>query len=69
MIANYSETERDLYLPKGTWISYHTGEFYKSTGREIREIKIFLLTKNDIFRLPLLVKSSQCQPYRLMIRP
>ncbi|HAZ11957.1 MAG TPA: glycoside hydrolase family 31 [Bdellovibrionales bacterium] len=63
MVANYHETERNLYLPKGTWINYYTGEFQRSSGGEIRDLPAY---QNDTFRIPLFVKAGAIVPTMLV---
>ncbi|MBI2522027.1 MAG: DUF5110 domain-containing protein [Bdellovibrio sp.] len=63
MVANYYETERGVYLPKGTWINYYTGEFHRSTGGEIKDVPIY---QNDNFRLPLFIKAGAIVPTMLV---
>jgi alpha-glucosidase len=31
-VAKYGQPVRQVYLPAGTWVDYHTGEWYESEG-------------------------------------
>jgi alpha-glucosidase (family GH31 glycosyl hydrolase) len=59
MVASYGETQRDVYLPVGKWVNYHTGDFYQSNGETVNNIPAF---QNDLFRLPIFVKESAIIP-------
>ena len=48
--ARYGETETDVYLPPGTWVNYHTGEWIDSHGEWLRDVPLFVAGR---YTLPL----------------
>ena len=36
ILARYGQIERDVYLPRGTWIDFHTGDWRDSAGEWLR---------------------------------
>jgi len=59
MVARYGETMRDVYLPKGEWMNWHTHEIYHSRGENFRDIEV---VENGIFRIPLFVRKGAIIP-------
>ncbi len=59
VVAKHGETERDVYLPKGTWYDWHTNEKIKSTGVWIPNVPEY---RNGIFRLPLYAREGALIP-------
>ncbi len=53
------ETERDVYLPRGTWINYHTNESFSSGGEWLRAVP---LRVDGVFTLPLFARSGAIIP-------
>ncbi len=53
------QTERDVYLPRGTWIDYHTNESFSSAGEWLRNVP---LRMNGVFTLPLFARSGAIIP-------
>jgi len=50
IVAKHGEIERDVYLPEGTWIDWHTNRRINSEGVWIPNIPEY---RNGIFKLPL----------------
>ena len=48
--ARYNETETDVYLPSGSWVNYHTGEWIDSMGEWLQHVPLFV---EDRYTLPL----------------
>lgn len=59
IVAGYGETERDVYLPAGTWVNYHTNEIYQSSGEWFASIPTSLDGK---FKLPLFARGGAIIP-------
>jgi len=59
VVANYGELARPIYLPKGRWYDYHTGELYNSAGEWSKPIKT---VHDGIFRLPLFARAGAIIP-------
>ena len=53
------QTARDVYLPRGTWIDYHTNEWFSSHGEWVRGMP---LRVNGVFTLPLFARSGAIIP-------
>jgi alpha-glucosidase len=51
--------ERDVYLPRGTWVDYHTGEWLVSTGEWLASVP---LHAGGVFRLPLFARAGAIVP-------
>lgn len=63
IIAKHGEVERDVYLPKGTWIDYYTNKRINSVGQWITDVPVF---RNNIFRLPLYAREGAIIPLMLV---
>src|SRR5262249_56625624 len=37
-VSTYGKTARDVYLPAGTWIDFHTNACLRSTGEWVRDV-------------------------------
>ncbi|GAB4369732.1 MAG: hypothetical protein Kow00121_09870 [Elainellaceae cyanobacterium] len=59
VVARHGEYERDLYLPVGTWVNYHTDEWVTSTGEVVEDLPVY---REGIFRLPAFVRSGAILP-------
>lgn len=57
--ARHGEYERDLYLPAGRWINYHTNEWVSSTGQTINNLPTY---RDGIFRLPAFARAGAILP-------
>jgi alpha-glucosidase len=59
IVAAYDEKERQVYLPAGDWINYHTNEWFHSSGEWFGPFPTRL---NGIFRLPLFARGGAILP-------
>ncbi|MBN2443009.1 MAG: DUF5110 domain-containing protein [Spirochaetales bacterium] len=64
IVADINEKQRNVYLPAGTWINYHTNQRYTSAGAFINDIPVYGKDKNNdnIFRLPVFVRAGAILP-------
>jgi len=53
------QTVRDVYLPRGTWVNYHTNEWLSSKGDWVRTVP---LRVNGLFQLPLFARAGAIIP-------
>ncbi|MGB3532576.1 MAG: TIM-barrel domain-containing protein [Microcoleaceae cyanobacterium] len=65
VVAQHGEYERDVYLPTGEWINYHSNETAKSEGEWVKNIPIY---RNSILRLPTFVKAGSILPLMVVER-
>lgn len=59
IVAGESERQRDIYLPAGTWINYHTNERIHSAGQWIQDVPVY---EDGVFRLPTYVRADAILP-------
>jgi alpha-glucosidase len=59
IVAAYGEKERQVYLPAGDWINYHTNQWFHSSGEWFGP---FPTQINGIFRLPLFARAGAILP-------
>ncbi|MGB3405342.1 MAG: TIM-barrel domain-containing protein [Microcoleaceae cyanobacterium] len=59
VVAQHGEYQRDIYLPAGKWMNYHSNETYNSEGEWIKNIPVY---RNGILRLPTFVKAGSILP-------
>ena len=59
MIGRYGETQRNVYLPSGEWVNFHTNDIYKSSGKYVKNIQAW---HSGVFHIPLFVKSGAIIP-------
>jgi alpha-glucosidase len=59
IVAAHGETMRDVYLPAGTWINYHSREFVVSTNQWIRNLPEYTSGK---FKLPVFARAGAILP-------
>lgn len=59
IVAKLGETQRDIYLPAGDWIDYHTNQWIHSTGQTISGEAEWV---NGLFRLPTFVRAGALIP-------
>jgi alpha-glucosidase len=59
IVARHGETKRDVYLPAGTWINYHTNEWFRSSGEWLRNVPVHI---NGRFKLPLFARAGAIIP-------
>jgi alpha-glucosidase (family GH31 glycosyl hydrolase) len=58
-VAKPGEYARDVYLPKGTWVNYHTNEWLVSKGETIKDVPVY---REGVFRLPVFVRAGTILP-------
>ncbi|HWO13898.1 MAG TPA: TIM-barrel domain-containing protein [Polyangiaceae bacterium] len=59
-VARHGEYERNVYLPAGSWVNYHTNEwFHGAAGREIANLPAY---RDGLFRLPVFVRAGALLP-------
>lgn len=59
IVAGHGEYMRNVYLPKGTWVNYHSNEWFVSGGQEIKDVPVYL---EGILRLPAFVRAGAIIP-------
>ncbi|HEY9865421.1 MAG TPA: TIM-barrel domain-containing protein, partial [Candidatus Obscuribacterales bacterium] len=59
MVANHGEYQRDMYLPAGKWVNYHSNEWFNSSGETLKNVPVY---RNGILRLPTFVRSGAIIP-------
>lgn len=59
VVAGEDERQRDIYLPDGDWINYHTNELYNSTGEWFDDVSLWI---NGEFRLPAFARAGAILP-------
>jgi alpha-glucosidase len=59
IVAKYGEYERDVYLPAGKWINYHTNEWLRSTGQVVEDVPVY---REGILRLPVFARAGAILP-------
>ncbi|MBN2528825.1 MAG: DUF5110 domain-containing protein [Deltaproteobacteria bacterium] len=57
--AGYGEYDRDVYLPQGKWVNYHTNEWVDSSGEWYANIPEY---RSGFFRLPAFVREGAIIP-------
>lgn len=59
VVARHGERERRVYLPKGKWVSWHTGEFFEGKNEFIDRVPSYY---DDKFHIPLFIRSGAILP-------
>lgn len=59
VVASHGEYARNIYLPKGTWVNYHTRDWFKSNGQWINNFPLYI---DGIFRLPAFARAGAILP-------
>ncbi|MBU1052564.1 MAG: DUF5110 domain-containing protein [Proteobacteria bacterium] len=59
VVANHGEHKRNIYLPKGTWVNYHTREWFNSHGEWVSDFPVYI---GGVFRLPVFARSGAILP-------
>jgi alpha-glucosidase len=59
LVANAAATTRDVYLPAGTWVNYHTNAWLHSTGQTYA---LQPLTVGGVYRVPAYVRAGAILP-------
>ena len=58
-VARYGAMRRDVYLPAGRWINYHTHERFESRGEWLRGVPLYA---DGVFRLPMFARGGAIIP-------
>lgn len=59
LVARYGEEHRNVYLPKGNWVSWHTGEFFEGKDDFIRDVPTHY---HGRFHIPLFIRAGAIIP-------
>ncbi|MEO5373455.1 MAG: DUF5110 domain-containing protein [Alphaproteobacteria bacterium] len=60
VVASHGEYQRDVYLPQGAWVNWHTNEWFPgSSGRWIRNFPNYV---DGVFRLPVFARAGAIIP-------
>lgn len=59
VVTQHGEFKRDIYLPPGKWINYHTNEWFNSNGSWLKAFPTYL---DSTFRLPAFAKAGAILP-------
>lgn len=59
VVAKHGEYARNVYLPRGTWVNYHTREWFRSNGGWVNEFPVYI---DGVFRLPVFARSGAILP-------
>jgi alpha-glucosidase (family GH31 glycosyl hydrolase) len=59
VVASYGEYKRDIYLPDGRWVNYHSNEWVDSTGQTIENVPVY---RDGLFRLPVFARAGAIIP-------
>ncbi|MDO8208560.1 MAG: glycoside hydrolase family 31 protein [Gallionella sp.] len=59
VVAKHGEYMRDIYLPKGRWVNYHTRDWFDSAGEWVSNFPTYI---NGIFRLPAFARAGAIIP-------
>jgi alpha-glucosidase len=64
VVATFGQTERRVYLPRGRWVDYHSGQWYDSVGGEISAVPLYRqrLQQPGIFTIPLFARAGAIIP-------
>jgi len=62
-VAGHGQYERDVYLPAGRWVNYHTGEWIESRGEVLRDVPTY---RDGVFRLPAFARAGAILPQMSM---
>ena len=59
IVARYGEIDRGVYLPKGKWTNFHTGDVFESQGEMLNRVPTF---QDGVFRPPLFARAGAILP-------
>lgn len=59
VVARHGEYVRDIYLPKGKWVNYHTRDWFDSTGQWVNQFPTYI---DGTFRLPAFARAGAIVP-------
>jgi alpha-glucosidase (family GH31 glycosyl hydrolase) len=63
IVANAWEDKRRIYLPKGTWVNYHTNAFVQSQGQWTGDQPLW---RDGVLRLPVFARAGAILPLMLV---
>ncbi|MDD5154503.1 MAG: glycoside hydrolase family 31 protein [Desulfovibrionales bacterium] len=58
-VASHGEYMRNVYLPKGKWVNYHTHEWFNSSGQWTDNFPTYI---EGVFRLPVFARAGAIIP-------
>jgi alpha-glucosidase (family GH31 glycosyl hydrolase) len=58
-VSAYGQARRDVYLPAGTWINFHTHECVRSAGEWLRDVPTWI---DGTFKVPLFARAGAIIP-------
>jgi alpha-glucosidase len=58
VVARHGEYERDVYLPEGDWVNYHTLEWHTG-GQTVMDVPVY---RKGLFRLPAFARAGAILP-------
>ena len=59
VVTSYNTTQRNMYLPSGSWIDYYTNQWHHSTGQTINNVPVY---RNNLFKMPTYVRAGAIIP-------
>ena len=59
IVARHGEYARDVYLPAGRWVNYHTNEWMASSGETVADVPVY---RDGILRIPAFVRAGALIP-------
>ncbi|MDD1621998.1 MAG: DUF5110 domain-containing protein [Methylococcaceae bacterium] len=59
VVASHGEYKRNIYLPKGRWVNYHTRDWFDSEGQWVNNFPTYI---EGIFRLPAFARAGAIIP-------
>jgi alpha-glucosidase len=59
VVASHGEYNRDMYLPAGRWINYHSNEWINSIGQTVTNLPVY---RDGLFRLPVFARAGAIIP-------
>ncbi|MCL4202293.1 MAG: hypothetical protein KJ000_07345 [Pirellulaceae bacterium] len=58
VVARHGEYERDVYLPEGDWVNYHTREWHNG-GQTVRDVPVY---RDGRFQVPVFARAGAILP-------
>ncbi len=59
VVSSHGEVSRDLYLPAGRWVNYHSNEWVSSGGQTMAQLPVY---RDGLFRLPVFARAGAILP-------
>lgn len=59
VVSSHGEYQRNMYLPVGKWVNYHSNEWLDSQGQWLNQVPIY---RDNILRLPTFIKAGAIIP-------